>query len=90
MITAVFGWVLFGLVVGLIARFLVPGDQPMTWLMTTVLGIVGSLLGGFVHYMFFGLNDGRPEPGGFLMSVLGAVILLAVYVGTARGSSARA
>ena len=79
---AIIGWTLFGLVAGAIARLLIPGRQPIGILMTIILGIVGSLLGGFVAYLFTG---GDPlQASGWIMSILGAVIVLGAYVAFAR------
>jgi uncharacterized membrane protein YeaQ/YmgE (transglycosylase-associated protein family) len=75
----IIGWLLFGLIVGLIARFLVPGKQAMTWLMTAVLGIVGSLLGGGISWLIWGDPEGTYNPGGWIMSIVGAIILVLIY-----------
>ena len=73
------GWVVAGLVVGAIARLLVPGKQPMGVLATTALGIVGALLGGAVAWGIWG-DPGRPFSNnswpGYLTAILGASILL--------------
>jgi uncharacterized membrane protein YeaQ/YmgE (transglycosylase-associated protein family) len=77
MIGSLIGWVLFGLVAGALARMLHPGRDEMGWAATMMLGIIGSLLGGGIAYM---LHLGvRPyEPGGWIMSILGAILLLAM------------
>jgi len=73
-IGAVIVWIVFGLFIGLIGRLLVPGRQPMGFLGTIVLGIVGSFAGGFLTYLFRG---GEPlQPTGILMSIIGAIIVL--------------
>ncbi len=70
-------WAVFGLVVGAIARFLYPGHQPMSMLMTMVLGIVGSLIGGFVSWAFgFDPQDGPFQGAGWIMSIVGAIIVV--------------
>ncbi len=80
---AILGWCLFGLVAGAIARLLIPGRQPMGIVMTMVLGIVGSLVGGFIGYLVMGNRD--PLDGaGWIMSVLGAVIVLGLYIAMTR------
>jgi uncharacterized membrane protein YeaQ/YmgE (transglycosylase-associated protein family) len=73
----VLGWILFGLVVGIIAKLLTPGRDPGGFILTMLLGIAGALIGGFVGRAlgFYGPNQGA----GFLMSVLGAIILLLLY-----------
>jgi uncharacterized membrane protein YeaQ/YmgE (transglycosylase-associated protein family) len=85
---AVIGWIIFGLIAGLIAKAIMPGRDPGGFIITILLGIAGSLIGGFIGQALFGygrnVNDSadlsRP---GFLMSlvlaVVGAIILLAVY-----------
>lgn len=79
-------WLIVGLVAGGIARLLVPGRQPMGLLMTMILGLAGSLVGGFISWAIFG-NDPRDpgfHPAGLIMSTVGAIILLAIYVGYAN------
>jgi len=68
---------IFGLVVGLIARLLMPGKDSMGFLMTAVLGIAGSLLGTFLGRTLFG--KGPYYQARWLMSILGALILLFLY-----------
>src|SRR5437899_11279287 len=78
-------WAVFGLVVGLIARMLYPGRQPMGFLATMILGIVGSLLGGFISYAFgFRPEGGEFSGGGWIMSIVGALIV--VWIGLFIGS----
>jgi uncharacterized membrane protein YeaQ/YmgE (transglycosylase-associated protein family) len=77
MIGTILGWMLFGLIAGAIARWLHPGNDAMGWGMTMVLGIVGSLLGGGIAYLFH-LGVSPYEPGGWILSILGAIVLLAV------------
>ncbi|SFI79682.1 GlsB/YeaQ/YmgE family stress response membrane protein [Planctomicrobium piriforme] len=80
-IGAIFVWLFFGLIVGLLGRLLVPGRQPMGWLGTVALGVVGSFAGGFLTYIFRG---GEPlQAAGMLMSILGAIIVLAIYISMA-------
>ncbi len=71
-------WVLFGLVVGIIAKLLTPGRDPGGFIMTALLGVAGSLVGGFVGRMI-GLYPSYESTGGFFMSILGAVVVLAIY-----------
>jgi uncharacterized membrane protein YeaQ/YmgE (transglycosylase-associated protein family) len=69
--------VIVGFVVGLLARAMVPGPQSMGFIATTVVGIIGSVIGGFIGRLIK-----KPEPGaafhpaGFLMSIVGAIVLL--------------
>jgi uncharacterized membrane protein YeaQ/YmgE (transglycosylase-associated protein family) len=71
-------WILFGLVVGLIAKLLVPGREPGGFIVTAGLGIVGALVGGFIGRLI-GLYPSYQSTGGFLMSIAGAVLVLAIY-----------
>jgi uncharacterized membrane protein YeaQ/YmgE (transglycosylase-associated protein family) len=70
-------WILFGLVVGVIAKLLMPGRDPGGFIITILLGIAGALLGGFIGRAmgFYGEGDSA----GWIVSILGAVILLAIY-----------
>lgn len=76
---AFFVWVLFGLFVGLIARALYPGRQPM-WLGTTIaLGITGSIIGGLIARTVMGTPERNAFDGaGWIMSIVGALIVLGV------------
>lgn len=71
------GWIIFGLIVGIIAKLLMPGRDPGGFVITILLGIAGALLGGFVGRAL-GLY-GPGESAGFLMSLLGAILLLTLY-----------
>ena len=73
----IIGWILFGLIVGIVAKFLMPGRDPGGFVITVILGIVGALVGGFVGRVLGLYRDG--DPVGFVMAVIGAIILLAVY-----------
>ncbi len=72
----IIGTILVGLIVGALARFVLPGDQKMGWILTIVLGIAGSLVAGFVGQALGWYAVG--EPAGWIASVLGAVVLLVV------------
>jgi uncharacterized membrane protein YeaQ/YmgE (transglycosylase-associated protein family) len=67
--------VIIGLIVGIIAKVIMPGRDPGGFIMTALLGIGGSFVGTFVGRMFFG----RYYSAGFIMSVLGAIAILAIY-----------
>lgn len=73
----ILAWILFGLVVGIIAKLLMPGRDPGGFIITILLGIAGALVGGFAGRAM-GLYT-ENEGAGWLMSILGAVILLALY-----------
>ena len=80
-------WIIFGLVVGIVAKFLMPGRDPGGFIITTALGIVGALLGGWLGRAFGLYRDN--EPAGFIMAVIGAVIVLFVYRMVSRRTSLR-
>ena len=70
-------WIVFGLVVGIVAKFLMPGRDPGGFVITAVLGIVGALVGGFVGRVIGLYREG--DPVGFIMAVVGAIIVLLIY-----------
>ena len=72
----IIGTVVVGLIVGAIARFLLPGEQKMGWIMTCLLGIGGSLAAGFVGQALGWYQAG--QGAGWIASVLGAIVLLVV------------
>jgi uncharacterized membrane protein YeaQ/YmgE (transglycosylase-associated protein family) len=78
----ILSWILFGLVVGVIAKLLMPGRDPGGFVVTILLGVAGALFGGFIGRAmgFYGENQGA----GWIMSILGAIILLALYRMMAR------
>jgi len=71
------GWIIFGLIVGAVAKLLMPGRDPGGIIITMLLGIVGAVLGGFLGRAMGFYQEG--EAAGFLMSLVGAVVLLAIY-----------
>ncbi len=73
----VIGWIVFGLIVGAVAKLLMPGRDPGGFIITILLGIAGALIGGFVGRSlgWYGPADGA----GFLLSLVGAVALLVIY-----------
>ena len=74
-----------GIVVGAIARFIMPGVDHMGLLMTGVLGVAGSFVGGFIARLFSKPVDGSPfHPAGIILSVVGALILLYAFNHTPR------
>ena len=82
MLWTIIGLIVIGLIAGLIARALIPGKQSMGILLTIVLGIVGSFVGGFLGYLIFGSdpNGGFLQPSGIIGSILGSIIVLGLYV----------
>jgi len=72
--------IIVGFIIGLIARALTPGAQHMGFLATSLVGIVGSVVGGFVARIFSKPKEGQPvHPAGIIMSVIGAMIVLLVW-----------
>ncbi|MFB9691220.1 GlsB/YeaQ/YmgE family stress response membrane protein [Amycolatopsis plumensis] len=78
MLWTILGWILFGLIAGFIARALVPGKDDIGLLRTIVLGIVGSVVGGFLFGLLTVGIRGF-QPAGWIGSVIGAVIVLVIY-----------
>jgi uncharacterized membrane protein YeaQ/YmgE (transglycosylase-associated protein family) len=74
---AILSWIVFGLVVGVLAKLLMPGDDPGGFIVTVLLGIAGALVGGFLGRVLgiYGPN----QAAGYLMSIAGAIVLLALY-----------
>jgi len=71
------GHAIFGLIVGLVARAIMPGRQHMGLILTLILGVVGAWLGGLIGRMLGLYREGHPA--GFFMALLGALILLFIY-----------
>ena len=85
-------WIIIGLVAGLLARFMVPGRQPMGWLLTIGLGLIGSFVGCMISSGLFGTDPRDPgfETSGLIMSTVGAVIVLALYLMYAKRNTTTA
>ena len=73
----IIGWIVFGIIVGAVAKLLMPGRDPGGFIVTMLLGIVGAVVGGYLGRAmgWYGPEDGA----GFLMSLVGAIVLLAIY-----------
>jgi uncharacterized membrane protein YeaQ/YmgE (transglycosylase-associated protein family) len=84
---AILGWIVFGLIAGVIAKAIMPGKDPGGAIVTILLGIVGAVIGGFIGRSLFGYGRagdvGDISEPGFLMSmllaVIGSIILLGAY-----------
>jgi len=70
-------WIVFGLVVGLVAKLIMPGPDPGGMILTIVLGIIGAMLGGWWGRVMCLYREG--EAAGFIMAVVGAIIVLGLY-----------
>jgi uncharacterized membrane protein YeaQ/YmgE (transglycosylase-associated protein family) len=85
---AILGWIVFGLIAGVIAKMIMPGKDPGGVIVTIIIGIIGAIIGGFLGQWLLGYGRNVNSAGdirepGFLMSLLlsvvGAIILLAIY-----------
>lgn len=83
----VIGWIVFGLIVGVIAKLLMPGRDPGGFIITILLGIVGALLGGFLGRAlgWYAPN----QPAGYLMSIVGAMLVLFLWRKMGMGGAKR-
>ena len=92
MVAFLFYLLVIGIVAGFLARFLVPGRDPMSVGATILLGIVGSFVGGFLGYLLTGkdVQDGALQASGIIGSIIGAVIALLIYNATTRRRGVRA
>jgi uncharacterized membrane protein YeaQ/YmgE (transglycosylase-associated protein family) len=73
----ILGWILFGLIVGALAKLVMPGRDPGGIVVTSALGIVGAILGGFAGRLLGMYQYG--ESAGYIMATLGAIVLLFAY-----------
>jgi uncharacterized membrane protein YeaQ/YmgE (transglycosylase-associated protein family) len=83
---ALVSWIIFGLIVGALARLVLTGSDPLSWFATLSLSVAGSVIGGFVGSVLW---NGKIEflPGGFLISVLGAILVLLIVHKISRGTA---
>lgn len=91
MIGLIISIVVIGLIAGALARLLVPGKQNLSVPMTIVLGVVGSFVGGFLGYLLFHKDSaqGFLQPSGLIGSVIGAVVVLLIWLRVGGRSSVR-
>ena len=84
MLGTIIGLLIIVLIAGFIARALVPGRQAMTIPQTILLGVVGSLIGGFLGHFLFHHGGGFIQTSGWIGSIIGAVIALLIYMQVER------
>jgi uncharacterized membrane protein YeaQ/YmgE (transglycosylase-associated protein family) len=73
----ILGWIVFGLIVGAVAKLLMPGRDPGGIIVTMLLGIVGALVGGFIGRALGLYSQG--QSAGFIMATIGAILVLFIY-----------
>jgi uncharacterized membrane protein YeaQ/YmgE (transglycosylase-associated protein family) len=78
-IIGIIGTIIVGFIVGLVARWFMPGVDKLGFWLTTALGIGGSVVGGFISGLIWKSPDGKFHPAGWIMSILGAMLLLWAY-----------
>ena len=83
-IMSIISMIVVGFIVGLLARFFYPGAVAMGFWMTTLLGIGGSLVGGVIGSMLFKSPDGRFHPAGWILSIVGSMGLIWLYLNYLR------
>jgi uncharacterized membrane protein YeaQ/YmgE (transglycosylase-associated protein family) len=81
MIGFIIALIVIGIIAGYLARLLVPGPDPMSFVQTVLLGIVGSFVGGFLGYLVMGedIDEGALQPSGIIGSIIGAIVALLIY-----------
>ena len=72
--------IIVGFIVGVLARFIYPGAINLGFWMTTILGIVGSLVGGVIGSLIWRSSEGKFQPAGLVLSVIGALIVLWAWI----------
>ena len=72
--------IIVGFIVGAIARFVYPGAVHMGFIATAIVGIIGSLVGGVIGGLIWRSPDGKYHPAGWFLSVIGALIVLYLYL----------
>jgi uncharacterized membrane protein YeaQ/YmgE (transglycosylase-associated protein family) len=79
-ILGIIGTIIVGFIVGVLARFFYPGAVPLGFWLTVALGIGGSIVGGLISSLIWKSPDGKFHPAGWIMSIIGALLLLWVYI----------
>ena len=89
MIGFIISLIVVGLIAGAVARLVVPGRQNISIPMTILLGIIGSFVGGFLGSLIFNNGGNVLRPSGIIGSIIGAIIVLLLYLRFSRGSRSR-
>ena len=79
-IMGIIGTIIVGFIVGVLARFFYPGAVPLGFWLTVALGIGGSIVGGLISSLIWKSPDGKFHPAGWIMSIIGALLLLWAYI----------
>jgi uncharacterized membrane protein YeaQ/YmgE (transglycosylase-associated protein family) len=79
-IMGIIGTIIVGFIVGVLARFFYPGAVPLGFWLTVALGVGGSLVGGVISSLIWKTPDGKFHPAGWIMSIVGALLLLWAYI----------
>jgi uncharacterized membrane protein YeaQ/YmgE (transglycosylase-associated protein family) len=82
---SILGWIVFGFIVGVVAKLLMPGRDPGGFVVTIAIGVVGALIGGFLGRVLGIYGEG--DPVGFVMAVIGSIVLLWIYRRTAGAAT---
>jgi uncharacterized membrane protein YeaQ/YmgE (transglycosylase-associated protein family) len=91
MLGFIIAMLVIGVIAGYLARLLVPGPDPMGFVGTIVLGVLGSFAGGFLGYVLLGkdIEEGALQTSGFVGAIIGAVVLLLLFRASNRGRASR-
>jgi uncharacterized membrane protein YeaQ/YmgE (transglycosylase-associated protein family) len=90
MLVGIIGWILLGLLAGAIAKLILPGDDPGGFIVTTLIGIAGALVGGFIaSALDIGDLDEFFDIGTWLIAIGGSLLLLVIYRAFTGGTAAR-